>query len=129
DSSGWTPCSPPKTFTGLAKRSHTFRVRATDRFGNTDPTEATASWSVVYLPSASFSSSPLDPVAGEPVTFFSTSTVVGTDTITKHEWDLDGNGSYETNTGAGGTASHTYPSAETLKVKLRVTDNDGDTSV
>jgi chitodextrinase len=128
DSSGWTGCTSPKTYNGVGKGSHTFRVRATDRFGNTDSTEATAGWSVAYLPSASFDFSPSAPVAGEPVTFTSSSTVVGTDTITKNDWDLDGNGSFETNTGTSPVVSHTYSSAGTFAVKLRVTDTDGDTS-
>ena len=49
-------------------------------------------------------------------------------TITKYEWDLDGNGSYETNTGATATTSKTYASASTPTIGLRVTDNDGATA-
>jgi PKD repeat protein len=103
-------------------------VRATDQFGNVDPTPATRSWSVVFLPSASFVYSPVAPYTNETVTFTSTSTVTGTDTIVRNEWDLDGNGSFETNTGTTGFASRAYSTAGTVNVKLRVTDNDGDTS-
>jgi chitodextrinase len=129
DSAGWTGCSSPKTYTGLAKGGHTFRVRASDQFGNIDATEATRTWTVVFLPQASFGFSPPAPLVNEPVTFTSTSTLVGTDTIMKNEWDLDGNGSFETSTGANPSATRSYPVAGTNVVGLRVTDNDGDTSV
>ena len=49
-------------------------------------------------------------------------------TIAKYEWDLDGNGSYETNTGTTNKTSRTYTSAATTNVGLRVTDNSGATS-
>jgi YD repeat-containing protein len=46
-------------------------------------------------------------------------------TIAKYEWDLDGNGSFETDTGTTKTTSHVYGAAGTVPVALRVTDNDG----
>lgn len=49
--------------------------------------------------------------------------------IVKYEWDLNGDGSFETDTGAVPSTSFTYPLARTLKVKLRVTDNDGQAAV
>jgi chitodextrinase len=128
DSGSWDPCSSPWSYSVLAKGSHTFSTRATDQFGNVDPTPATRSWSVVFLPSASFVHSPATPYTNETVEFSSTSTVTGTDTIVRNEWDLDGNGSFETNTGATGFALRAYPVAGTVNVKLRVTDNDGDSS-
>jgi hypothetical protein len=45
-------------------------------------------------------------------------------TIAKYEWDLDGNGSFETSTGTTASASRIYTAAATLTVGLRVTDND-----
>jgi YD repeat-containing protein len=46
-------------------------------------------------------------------------------TIVKYEWDLDGNGSFETDaTAGGGTALYTYEEQGSYPVKLRVTDND-----
>jgi hypothetical protein len=46
DGAGFTSCSSPTVYTGLARGSHTFRVRATDPAGNTDPTPATLGWTV-----------------------------------------------------------------------------------
>ena len=48
--------------------------------------------------------------------------------ITKYEWDLDGNGSYETNTGTTATTTRSYASGATVTVGLRVTDNNNATA-
>ena len=40
------PCTSPWTRTGLAPGEHTVAIRATDLFGNPDPTPATADWTV-----------------------------------------------------------------------------------
>jgi hypothetical protein len=49
--------------------------------------------------------------------------------VTDYEWDLDGNGSYETDTGANSHAARIYPNHGTIAVRVRVTDNDGAKSV
>ena len=49
-------------------------------------------------------------------------------TIAKYEWDLDGNGTYETDTGTTTTTSRQYTATGTTNVGLRVTDNSGTTS-
>jgi hypothetical protein len=46
DGSGFSVCSSPQAYTGLASGSHTFSVRAIDAVGNTDPTPATFNWTV-----------------------------------------------------------------------------------
>lgn len=46
DGAAYTACTSPKTYTGVAVGTHTFRVRATDTAGNTDPTPAEQSWTV-----------------------------------------------------------------------------------
>lgn len=45
-------CTSPYNVTGLAQGAHTFAVAATDAAGNTDPTPATASWTVDTIPPA-----------------------------------------------------------------------------
>ena len=46
-------------------------------------------------------------------------------TIAKYEWDLDGNGSFETDTGTTRHHVARYSAAGSVPVGLRVTDNDG----
>ncbi len=78
-------------------------------------------------PEASFTATPNPTSAGSLVTFNASGTTDSDGTIAKYEWDLDGNGSYETNTGTTPTASKTYANAEEVTVGLRVTDNGGAT--
>ena len=66
--------------------------------------------------------------AGETVSFNASASSDPDGTIAKYEWDLDGNGSYETNTGTTPTTSHTYSTAGNVEVGLRVTDNGGATA-
>jgi hypothetical protein len=47
DEKPWRRCSSPKTVKGLDEGAHTFRVRATDLVGNTDPTPAKERFKVV----------------------------------------------------------------------------------
>ena len=46
DNGGFTACTSPKEYTGLANGSHTFEVRAKDPADNLDPTPASYSWVV-----------------------------------------------------------------------------------
>ena len=46
DGGVFKPCSSGKTYRSLAKGFHTFRVRATDKAGNTDATPAKRTWTI-----------------------------------------------------------------------------------
>jgi large repetitive protein len=46
DGAGFTACTSPSTYTGLVAGSHSFRVRATDPAGNSDPTPAVFGWTI-----------------------------------------------------------------------------------
>src|SRR5204863_481946 len=46
DAVGFYPCTSPRTYDSLAAGSHTFRVRAVDAAGRTDPSLATITWTV-----------------------------------------------------------------------------------
>ncbi len=52
DSSTWSACSSPRSYSNVLDGQHTFRVRATDAAGNTDTTPATRSFAVELGPSA-----------------------------------------------------------------------------
>jgi PKD repeat protein len=79
-------------------------------------------------PVASLKADPASPERGQTVTFTSTSTGGRDKPIVKYEWDLDGNGTFETGTGGAPTVSASYPNAGVVVVALRVTDNRGRTS-
>jgi YD repeat-containing protein len=83
----------------------------------------------VQMPSASFDASRTAPLTNETVTFTSTSSSDPRTSIVRHEWDLDGSGSFETDTGSTATVSHAYASAGPVAVKLRVTDDVGNSDV
>src|SRR5581483_5663025 len=53
DSGGWSTCSPPTSYSGLADGSHLFEVRANDA-GTVDPTPATLTWTVDTTPPDTF---------------------------------------------------------------------------
>jgi PKD repeat protein len=79
-------------------------------------------------PVAAFTSNVDPATVGQPVTFDASGSNSPNGTIAKYEWDLDGNGTYETDTGTTAAASHTYSAAGSVDVKLRVTDSTGKTA-
>jgi PKD domain len=58
DDAPFDACASPATYSGLGDGSHTFRVRATDRVGNTDPTPAEQTWTVQVVGDFSIAASP-----------------------------------------------------------------------
>ena len=78
-------------------------------------------------PVATISPSPVRPHAGEQVMLDGSGSHYSGGSITKYEWDLDGNGSYETSTGTTPTAQTSFSTPGTHTVGLRVTDSDGAT--
>ena len=47
----------------------------------------------------------------------------------RYEWDLDGNGSYETDGGASPLVTRSFPNATVMSIGVRATDDDGRTAV
>lgn len=60
DASNFTPCASPAAYGGLSDGQHTFAVRATDAFGNTETTPATTRWTVDATPPVVAISSPIN---------------------------------------------------------------------
>lgn len=84
-------------------------------------------------PMASFTATPSDARVGQTVSFNASGTMDpdadSPGSIIRHEWDLDGDGVYETDTGGFSTTSRSYPTAGARTVKLRVTDRQMRTDV
>jgi plastocyanin len=76
-------------------------------------------------PLAQFSASTTLAQIGQLISFDASSSADFDGTVAQYEWDLDGNGSFETSTGSTPTTSRSYPTGGTIVVKLRVTDNGG----
>jgi PKD repeat protein len=76
-------------------------------------------------PTAAFNWTPAAPVAGQEVTFTSTSSDPD-GALTAIDWDLDNDGQYDDAQGA--TAKRTFAAPGTYQVGLRVTDGQGDSA-
>src|SRR5205823_1877213 len=73
DGSGFSACTSPKSYTGVADGSHTFQVKATDAAGNTDPA-ASYTWTIdATAPDTILSSSPTNPSNNNAPSFSFTS--------------------------------------------------------
>ncbi|MDX6662860.1 MAG: hypothetical protein QOG09_962, partial [Solirubrobacterales bacterium] len=105
---------------------HSVGLRVTDDSGAVDET-STEVTVANRPPAAAFEFSPAEPTAGDEVSFDASASGDPDGSIASYEWDLDGNGSYETAGSAG--AAHTYAEAGTYSVRLRVTDDQGATDV
>jgi hypothetical protein len=98
----------------------TARVRVTGFKGGTD----TASVAVTIQPSSvEIQASPPVGLTGETVTFSATGSPGAA--ATSHDWDLDGDGAFETHTGATPTASRSYATVGSRPVSVRVTRPGG----
>jgi PKD repeat protein len=106
--------------------SHTVRVRVTDADGaSTVASTVVSVVNLMPLPAAAVNGKS---TAGSPVTIDASGSVDPDGSIADYQWDLDGNGSFETDTGTNATVTKTYANAATVQVKLRVTDNEGGTA-
>ncbi len=117
--------SASRSYTTAGAR--TVRVRVTDDLGLTGTD--TASLVINAPPSASFSMAPNPAAIGETVNFDASGSSDSDGMIVNYEWDLDGNGTYETDTDASPTTSQSYMSGGARTIRVRVTDNDGSTAV
>jgi subtilisin-like proprotein convertase family protein len=108
--------------------SHTIKLRVTDGDGAQRTATTTLNVIATTPPSPTFLATPNPVVAGQPVSFDAGgSTDDGT--IVRYEWDLDGNGSYETDGGASPLVTRSFPNATVMSIGVRATDDDGRTAV
>ena len=107
---------------------HPIHLKVTDVDGATGTATATLNVTATLAPVASITATPAHVAAGEPVVFDAGgSTDDGT--IVGYEWDLDGNGTFETVSGSSPSAGRSYPNGAALNVAVRVTDDDDRTTV
>jgi PKD repeat protein len=121
----------------VATADHTFltagtydtTVRVTDDDGATDTAAISENGSgeitVLTPPLADITATPDSGAAPLLVSFDATGSTDPDGTVDLFEWDLDGNGSFETNTGSTGTVDSTYNNVGAVNIAVRVTDNDG----
>jgi len=101
----------------------TVGLRVTDEHDGSDTTTRVVT--VTDPPVAAFTATPNPVSLQRDVQFDASGSSDPDGTVVRHEWDLDGNGSFETDTGAVAAASRSYGANGTYAVKLRVTDDDG----
>lgn len=109
--------------------AQTIGLRVTDVDGATATTSAGLFVTPTTPPVAAIAGTPNPVVAGDRVAFDASGSTDPDGTVVGYAWDLDGNGSFETSTGASPFATSAYPHATALSVRVRVTDNDGRTGV
>jgi hypothetical protein len=67
--------------------------------------------------------------AGQSVLLDGSDSTDADGTVVRYDWDLDGNGTYETTSGATPSIAWIYPNVTTVSVGLRVRDDNGATGV
>ena len=105
--------------------TYTVLLRVTDSEGASNVTSRTVTIGD-RAPTASIAAA-TNAIVRRPVAFDASRSRDLDGTITRYEWDLDGNGSFETSTRTP-RARHTYRRAVRVRPRLRVTDNAGNTA-
>jgi sugar lactone lactonase YvrE len=79
-------------------------------------------------PRASFTSTPVAATAGVPVHLDASGSSSPTGSVTDYAWDFDGSKTYGTDAGSSASETHTFSTAGTYTVDLRVKDSTGATA-
>jgi hypothetical protein len=124
----------PSTLTytpdALAEGAHDWRVVAADAFGNSTASSVAKFRVDLTPPSAQLTASPNPMLAGRTVTLdASASNDPAGGKITRFEWDLDGDGAFETDGGTTPAITRTFGASGTYVLAVRVTDPVGQTRV
>jgi PKD domain/NHL repeat len=107
----------------LGEGNHKWQVRAVDKADNAAATEI-RSFAVGGPPTAAFTIGPNPALAGRVVTF-NAGTSSDESGIARYQWDLDGDGEFETDGGASPTTTQAYQAPTSLTIRLLVTDGVG----
>src|SRR5262249_42748619 len=101
-------------------------VKVIDNNGTRDASTRTVT--ISSPPNATFPAPPNQAVVWGTVSFNGSRSSAPSGTITDYSWDLDGNGTYETDTGTTATTTRAYSTPGSVTVGLRVTDSNGNTN-
>jgi hypothetical protein len=112
----------------LPDGAHTWQVKAFDDAGNVRGS-ATRAFTMRRPPTASLTISPNPALPGRTVSFDASKSSDPNGQITGVVWDLDGNGTFETDTGASLVTTKSFPAPTTVQAQVQVTDSGGNTSV
>jgi plastocyanin len=115
-----SPDQSSGTFSHTFTHSGNFTYRCTELLHS-----GTGTVSVNTPPVADFSTPTNQPAPGEPALFDASAAQDPDGSIASYRWDLDGDGSLETDTGTSPQASASYPGPGDYTVRLQVTDNEG----
>ena len=118
------------TLSGLSNTTtYYFRVNSSDSSGNAASSASrTLRLSNTAPAISSFYSSTTRTQPGYTLSFYAAASDPD-GVISNYEWDFDGDGVYDSETGSTASASHAYASAGTYGARVRVTDNSGGTAV
>ena len=108
----------------LGETAHEWQVTAVDKAGNATAS-AKRSFTVAIPPVAGLVLAPARAIVGRPVTLDASSSTDEGSGIVRYEFDTDGDGTFDTDNGAGKTLVKTYPSPATRTLGVRVTDGIG----
>ena len=116
------------THTFTTQGTYDVRLRITDSLGRTDTTNQQLVITGDPPPVAAMTAAPLRPAVGQSVTLDGSGSTASLNAIVDYKWDLDGSGSYATDTGATPNVSTSFTSAGPQSVGLKVIDSAGNSS-
>jgi PKD repeat protein len=121
-----TTAVPTVSHTYSSLGTFTAKLIVTDADDGLDSAPAAHSITVQNTaPVAQLSFSPAAPTTGETVSFSAAASSDPDGSIVHYRWDLDGNGTFEVDTGSSPTTSRSFPSAGSFPVGVQVQDSDG----
>jgi PKD domain/Bacterial Ig-like domain len=109
----------------LPEGNHFWHVDAVDGADNARSSAERSFFLDTTPPQALIDALPQPAYTGETVQFVAARHDDSDGTVVRYEWDLDGDGSFERDTGADSTTSTTYSTPRDFEVAVRVTDGVG----
>lgn len=112
----------------LSEAPHQWQVRAVDGAGIARLSESRA-LAVGSAPTAALIVAPNPALVGSPVVLDASASADAGGPIARFEWDLDGDGQFETDSGTVSQITQSFPVPGVVPVSVRVTDGVGRTAV